>query len=1037
MMKKSRLTTFCILACLFLLHACTQSDLTETTPVDKLHALTIQMHVPGQQTATRALEDEEQSAINQVIAICFDAETKKYIQHSYIDGGIVAGDDDNLSFTLTLPKGTYNILLLANSQQIFEAVYGTRGADLDTNVTRDDVAGALTLAQADGTIWPTATTATGWQLPMYGEIESIDINGSTTVNTVDMVRMHATIDVMVGPKCNIDELTEVYVYRYSRRGTLIPAKSTNPTDPAAPTAPTGGYDRVHEEVLKYTVPGTSTDPDTRSTNSGKEFKNSIFLLEAPAGSGDEDALNTNICLVVRAKYKGKTEAKYYRVDIATATDRDPSDENKLIEYEYLPLLRNHRYTVIMQSVRREGYEKLEDALKNRPFTVTAVHKQIADEELVDMVYDNHNYLGISRKNIELDYGGYPFAFTKAQSITGKAETYQEKLKIVTSDTNGFGWTAPSWLSLTDANASNFTKADKIEATGNKTGEYQIMAEPNTTGKLRIGTITLNAGDLKTTIEVYHLPDGRGLSTLQIKEEGETITYDSEFLFAADYDAAHTARELYVTWPNTKGDITISRVVASLYTPNPEAIANFSTSNDAEYLPIGNLSAITGGWGRLKLTLAPAAASSNVNPWYNNGIFSQKSSKITIETNETPKVQKAFYARQVVPYTNVPSTITLPALHKNSLGWNASKLTVTIMTNEGEVKRNGAITFDKPADRTKWHKIGFMKKMELDSTKSVTWNNNYIKQTVQQIIELNDTITRKNAVKYSMHTASVPFKVTKTSTTLTCKVSVEQRKCGTTSSYEYTCLDDKDGKTYPTMTMKDTKRCIMLENRYYDDRGDRLYLNGTNYQMLGNWATDGNTCPAGWRLPTLSELDGIPNEDEKLTRYFYGDSITLGAWSYQNYLMPGNYGWCQHCNDLALEYDTWGQIAVYVHSGSVADATNTTKYFKKTGVGTSTKLGYPCKMQGASWPRYDGFIGNTICMRATWFCYAGNTFVSHLRWEWAYTNPKRSSDGKWSHSYKTDSYYHNQLQCTQTTGDYDTYKSNWSSAAIIGGARCIK
>ena len=390
---------------------------------------------------TKSAPDE--GAVDRVFLLLFENTGGSSIyRHRIPAENITTVSNTQKEFQANLPKGTYDIVVLANATEII----ATAGIALGNTI--EQVFGALVETHTGK--W------SGTTIPMWGQL-----NGQSIVDgagfTIPMIRMMAKIEISVTPKAaGTDKknfkLTDIRLYNYSSRGALVPDLSTWPADNKAtrPTEPSGGYATMAYPAREPLV-----------------FTDSLFYTyEAPQGNAGA-GMATNTCLIIGGSYQGNTTS-YYRVDFVDGGGN------------FLPLLRNHRYLISIIEVVGDGYSTpemaFETARSNMQATVTEWNSSGMEEIVVD-----------TQESLEVSKGEFVFP-NKEQMMP----TTANQLTIRTSVPGG--WTIESisepWLK-----ASEMSHAATTEKT------ISLLVDNNAQGSKRTAYVCIRAGKLTYRVTV--------------------------------------------------------------------------------------------------------------------------------------------------------------------------------------------------------------------------------------------------------------------------------------------------------------------------------------------------------------------------------------------------------------------------------------------------------------------------------------------------------------------------------------------------------
>ncbi len=432
--------------------------------------------VPGASTprATRALSTNDESAVKQIAVLLFD-ENGKYTYHPIYSSNISDGTDGKKTFTIRVPEGTFNMVILANANAslnkiIGDATEGTPKADLLKKLTVTNTSKWNTDSQKDNYM----------PIPMWGEIPTITVNSSTKNIETSLLRMVSKIDVSLATDEAADHLdmTSIRLYNYSTTGQIVPnaenwnAQQTIVTAPSLTGTPVKG-------PLLY-----ENNEITKDKNKGVSCLNEIYTFEAAAGASDK--LETNTCLIIGGTYKGDSQPTYYRVDIANTTDKGTTAT-------YLALLRNHQYKVNIQDVKGPGASTPEQALKERPNNITASVIEWNDAKFTQFIFDGQYMLGLSQ-------GEFIFSREERDDNSG-----DNTLSVITDHPDGWS------LKITDTEGKELPDNNKwlttnvTESTNPKTGDdIKLRLKPNETGSSRTAIVHVKAGRLDYKVKVTQL-----------------------------------------------------------------------------------------------------------------------------------------------------------------------------------------------------------------------------------------------------------------------------------------------------------------------------------------------------------------------------------------------------------------------------------------------------------------------------------------------------------------------------------------------------
>jgi hypothetical protein len=432
--------------------------------------VTLSFTVPGP-PASRAMDE---NTVETIDVLLFDMVTDKIVYRA------IGSKPESDQFTVKLPANTYNIVVLANARDMIPSAYppATTGASFTSN-TREVVLAAITKSIAPVTShhWP----STFDRIPMWGYSNAFVVGTSNP--SINLTRMIAKVDVLVGAAVTNFWLTSVRLYNHNTAGAIAPAVKT--------TAPNhDGYNSLQwndspaglKAYAPHLLAGVKdedgyieydTDPSVAKNITG--YQNNIYAFEAAAGVAHPNTnWKKNTCLVIGGYYQDKTSPTYYRVEFANAADG------------LLPLLRNHKYTVTITAVSAHGYPTPEDAYENIPSNITVQITAWNDVGLNDITFDPQHYLAVDKSELSFYAGG---GDKSMEAITDFPA----------------GWTVakadlPEWLSI----SAPIPVSDIAHGTKDTRTTLTLTASSTTT--TRSGEFYIIAGNLRKKITVTQVAD---------------------------------------------------------------------------------------------------------------------------------------------------------------------------------------------------------------------------------------------------------------------------------------------------------------------------------------------------------------------------------------------------------------------------------------------------------------------------------------------------------------------------------------------------
>jgi len=422
-----------------------------------------------------------ENSISNIYILIFDFapnDTGAFVDLAKIHNRTDNTDNNTVTCRADLPRtGTHDIVVLAN---LPDALKPDNIADLaETMGTTKAHFIAYFEDQSKGAAWDMSRP-----IPLWGEITEITTTQAHNHKLeleIDLVRSLARIDVKVNTSVTNFKMQTIRLYNASRNWQVIP----NPDNwdagalkmTTAPNESKSGYNPDTDGYL-YTLetPGTT-------------YEAQIYTSEAPAGSAPlSDDWTNNTCLVVGGYFGVDNTDKltYYRIDFTDANGN------------YLPLLRNHKYTVTINGVLYHGQGSPEAALAAHP---------------VNSMYSTVEWVS-QQSNITVE-GRYTLSVNRPVVYlpkTGNENTNSDYELTITTNHSG-GWTAEvtsgnEWLSLSAA------KGDSDNTT------IYLYTDGNDTDADREGTIKFKAGYIELPVKVIQ----RNFDGVSIEWEGKTNKY---------------------------------------------------------------------------------------------------------------------------------------------------------------------------------------------------------------------------------------------------------------------------------------------------------------------------------------------------------------------------------------------------------------------------------------------------------------------------------------------------------------------------------
>lgn len=366
---------------------------------------------------TRSLtpEGENETAAERIRVLVFDKDNK-FSYEAKVTSFIPSGDPDDKKSkgTMTLlakntsSGNTSTFVVLANI-----AASDETGAEELTGKTREEVMELFTFSMPDKGEWKDG------ELPMWGISDPVKVDHSSgavpKLGTIYLIRAVARVDV--GLKLSdtsegastFDEkaegiegitLTKVFFYNTNTKGRISPfesetywdqanRKAKQPSIPDPAPAVTGKTDRTSaiadEKILlrEVYVPEAANTPTGATQGANGET--------LPEEDTENYLRRPYIVVGLTGADKSRPDKEtFFRIDYLkrTGTEADAT-------YEYLPLLRNHRYLVNITAVGGPGFDTEEDAKKGPAANIMYNVVVWNESTMSNVQYDGQYMLGVS------------------------------------------------------------------------------------------------------------------------------------------------------------------------------------------------------------------------------------------------------------------------------------------------------------------------------------------------------------------------------------------------------------------------------------------------------------------------------------------------------------------------------------------------------------------------------------------------------------------------------------------------------------------
>lgn len=385
---------------------------------------------------TRSLtpEGENSMDMDRIRVLVFDKD-KKFSYEAKVTSFTPSTDpDDHKSkgkITLlaknTPSDNTSTFVMLANVSRSEATV-----ADALAGKTKEEVMELFTYDMPEDGIWNNG------DLPMWGSSAAITVDHNSgavpTLGTIYMIRAVARVDVGLNLSSTSEgaavfdekakgiegvKLTKVYFYNTNTEGRVAPfkdeavwdeagRKAKQPSIPAPAPTVTGKIDRTssiaEEKILlrEVYVPEAVNTPTKATQGANGET--------LPEQDMENYLKRPYIVVGLTGADKNRPDKEtFFRIDYLKRTGTEAS-----ATYEYLPLLRNHRYLVNVTEVGGPGFETEEDAKKGPAANIMYNVVVWNESTMSNVQYDGQYMLGVSNDQFTF--------YREGGSLTAKIQT---------------------------------------------------------------------------------------------------------------------------------------------------------------------------------------------------------------------------------------------------------------------------------------------------------------------------------------------------------------------------------------------------------------------------------------------------------------------------------------------------------------------------------------------------------------------------------------------------------------------------------------
>lgn len=526
--RSQRLFPILSFICLLIMAGCMNEHnvgITPSPPSDYDIAITVT--VSGTQAPTlRSMADGNgEAAVSMIDVLVFAPGATigspdvllEHVQGTGITQSSSSSDNYQVQFhaQLTINPSASSMVILANVPNVATTIGPLTAKNYILEAFT--YASSNSLGVPDGWKWNTTNLSNYDPVPMYGEIvlPSGGITDGMNITGGELTRMLARIDVVNNATSDFI-LSEVHVVNYHTAGYIAPAWSTDgtlqSTLPATPMIPSTANQQIGtNNAMKYAYAGY---------NGGNGIYGEIYTYEAAATTGVEGTTGHMVaaCLILEGTYLGDGGAYFYRVDFTAGEDaagKKPGDEGfNHSTVGYMPLYRNHRYTMSISAVKGIGYTSADAALHSLGvMNNLKTELFVVDESgITNTVFNGQYYLGLGSA-VELDASTGNTARVKCTT------NYVNGWQIDNSmHTNGIEFAAgdPVWLKA---------EKDPLAASVKTANLLLETLLTNTTVNDRVAYIHLKAERLTHKLKVTQKKIKGYWAGSNIYWNGTTLTFD--------------------------------------------------------------------------------------------------------------------------------------------------------------------------------------------------------------------------------------------------------------------------------------------------------------------------------------------------------------------------------------------------------------------------------------------------------------------------------------------------------------------------------
>ena len=496
------------------------------------------INIPGKSAPdTRALGDVAENEVKTIEMLLFNPVTKEVASNPVFANEITSDPDGDgtfrkKSFSVRLPQGTFDVMVFANARAAFGGMTIGTGDPQEATLAR-----LKALMPANGWASDPVASPHGYLIPMWGMKENVSVGEGAAISGIYLHRMLSRIDIDVtGSAGETGDFTikDIKLYNVQKEGRISPALTNwNPHGQVNGTV-TAGLALAPSVVPDCGVYG-SISYAHRIAPDQKSCLGEIYLFEAPKAAVHADQKAPY--LTVKGAFNGVEG--WYRIDLA-----DYATMN------YLPLLRNHLYKILINRVTGTGFPNEEDAKKNRGDNIVVDICLWNEYDLGGTVFDGQRFLSINPQDVHFSEDSHI-----SQTLTIKTDIDSEitlsNIKVSGSATHPnevIGWIQN--LSLSAKSVANDKNVYTLT--------YSVAAN---NGDARTGYVYVTLGRLTNVVRMAQ------------DEGGNTITVPDYLMLGPEEQRPVTHQRLNVTCLKRNGD------------PDPNATWSLTVPQEIEWLKI--------------------------------------------------------------------------------------------------------------------------------------------------------------------------------------------------------------------------------------------------------------------------------------------------------------------------------------------------------------------------------------------------------------------------------------------------------------------